>query len=301
MKNGTGGRGTLTAFLISIFLTGFNSLGVRYTVLELPPFWGAVLRFFPAFLILGIIAIVRRLPFPSGRNLRGAILYGVLNFGVNYALLYWGIQKVQAGTAGIFLALVPLFTFLFAVAQHLEPFRWRALLGSLLALVGIAVIYGAKGPASAPLPALLAIVMASVCFAEAGLLIKRFPESHPITTNMVGMATGAVVLFAISLIFHEPHPLPVRMTTWAALIYLILLGSCVIFILTLYVLKRWPASLVSYSFVIFPFIGVAASAWLDHEKFTPAVFVGAGLVLAGVYLGALRLGRKPAMEGSAAD
>ncbi|GAP12569.1 permease of the drug/metabolite transporter (DMT) superfamily [Longilinea arvoryzae] len=301
MKNLVGERATLAAFLMTIFLAGFNGLGVRLTVEELPPFWGAVLRFVPAFLILAGIAAIKRLPLPSGRNLLGAVLYGVLNFGANYSFLYWGLQKVQAGTAGIFLALVPLFTLIFAVAQRLEPFRLRALFGSLLSLAGIAVIYGAKGPANAPLAALLAITLGSVCFAEAGLLIKRFPGSHPVTTNMIGMAVGSVILFLMSMLFHEPHPVPVKATTWGALIYLILFGSCAIFILTVYVLNRWPASTVSYSFVIFPFIGIAASAWLDHEKFTPWVFVGAVLVVAGVYFGSLRASQKRAVEGSPAD
>lgn len=301
MKNPNGEHATLAAFLITIFLAGFNSLGVRFTVEELPPFWGAVLRFVPAFLILAAITAIWRLPLPTGRNLLGALLYGALNFGANYTFLYWGLQRVQAGTASIFLALVPLFTLILASLQHLESFRWRAMFGSLLALAGIAVIYGAKGPANAPLPALLAITLGSVCFAEAGLLIKRFPGSHPITTNMIGMASGSLILFLMSSIFHEPHPLPARAVTWAALAYLIVLGSCVIFILTVYVLNRWPASTVSYSFVIFPFISAAASAWLDHEKFSPWVFVGAILVVAGVYIGALQLRRKAVAEGSPAD
>ncbi len=301
MKTRNGERATLAAFLISILLAGFNGLGVRFTVEELPPFWGAVLRFVPAFLILSGIVAIKRLPLPKGRNLLGAVLYGALNFGANYSFLYWGLQKVQAGTAGIFLALVPLFTLIFAALQRLEPFRWRAFSGSLLALAGIAVIYGAKGPANAPLPALLAITLGSVCFAEAGLLIKRFPGSHPVTTNMIGMAVGSVVLFLMSLLFHEPHPLPAKATTWAALVYLILFGSCAIFILTVYVLNHWPASTVSYSFVIFPFIGISASAWLDHEKFSPWVFVGALLVVGGVYFGALRTRQKRMLEESPAD
>lgn len=29
---------TLVAFLMTVFIAGFNALGVRFTVLELPPF-----------------------------------------------------------------------------------------------------------------------------------------------------------------------------------------------------------------------------------------------------------------------
>jgi len=99
MKNIQEERVTLVAFLITVLIAGFNPLGVRFTVLELPPFWGAVIRFVPAALILAGIALARRLPLPRGRNLLGAALYGLVSFGAGYFFLNQGLQKVQAGTA----------------------------------------------------------------------------------------------------------------------------------------------------------------------------------------------------------
>jgi len=301
MKNIQEERVTLVAFLITVLIAGFNPLGVRFTVLELPPFWGAVIRFVPAALILAGIALARRLPLPRGRNLLGAVLYGLVSFGAGYFFLNQGLQKVQAGTASTIMALAPLFTLLFAAAQRLERFRWRSIVGALLALVGVAVVYEGRGANGAPLTYMLAMAAGAACLAEGGLLIKRYPNSDPITTNMVGMAVGSLVLFGASLLFHEKQVLPRLPATWAALAYLIVFGSCTIFVLNIYVLKRWPASLVSYSFVIMPFISIAASAWLAHEKFTPAVFIGAALVAFGVYFGAVRNSRRRVMEGSAAD
>ena len=301
MKNIQEERVTLVAFLITVLIAGFNPLGVRFTVLELPPFWGAVIRFVPAALILAGIALARRLPLPRGRNLLGAALYGLVSFGAGYFFLNQGLQKVQAGTASTILALAPLFTLLFAAAQRLERFRWRSIVGALLALVGVAVVYEGRGANGAPLTYMLAMAAGAACLAEGGLLIKRYPNSDPITTNMVGMAVGSLVLFGASLLFHEKQVLPRLPATWAALAYLIVFGSCTIFVLNIYVLKRWPASLVSYSFVIMPFISIAASAWLDHEKIRLAMFIGGVLVVSGVYFGALRKQRVRAVEGSAAD
>lgn len=301
MKNIQADRVTWAAFSLSVLIAGCNNLGVRFTVEELPPFWGAVLRFVPAALIMAGIALARKQPLPGGRNLLGAVLYGLVSFGGSYFFLYWGLQKVQAGTAAIVLALAPLFTLLFAAAQRLERFRWRAMIGSLLALAGVVVVYEGRGLGNAPLPSMLALVMGAACLAEGGLLIKRFPESDPITTNMVGMAVGSLALFGASLLFGEAHTLPVRPATWAALIYLILLGSCAFFVLNIFVLKHWPASRFSYAFVLMPFISIAASAWLDHEQLSPALFIGAVLVAAGVYFGVARSSRGRVMAESAAD
>lgn len=301
MKNIQADRVTWAAFSLSVLIAGCNNLGVRFTVEELPPFWGAVLRFVPAALIMAGIALARKQPLPGGRNLLGAVLYGLVSFGGSYFFLYWGLQKVQAGTAAIVLALAPLFTLLFAAAQRLERFRWRAMIGSLLALAGVVVVYEGRGLGNAPLPSMLALMMGAACLAEGNLLVKRYRLSDPITTNVIGMAVGSLALFGASLLFREAHALPVRPATWAALAYLILLGSCAFFVLNIFVLKRWPASLFSYAFVLMPFISIGASAWLDNEKLSPALFIGAVLVAAGVYFGAVRSSRSRVAEGSAAD
>ena len=294
-------RLTLAAFVFSVLLGGFNAIGVRFTVMELPPFWGATLRFAPAALLLFAIAFFMRLPMPKGRGLLGAFLFGALNFGGSFAFIYWGLVKVQGGMAQVILALVPLFTLFFAIAQHQETFSWRALLGALLSVAGIALVFLVQVRAHVPILSLLAVVMGAVCFAEASVIVKAFPKGHPIMTNAIGMATGALLLFLISILWRETLVLPVRTATWAALIYLILFGSCAVFILYLYILKRWTASAISYSFVLLPFVTLIASAWLTHERLSPVLLAGAALVLVGVFLGGISsLKKQPLAQPPAA-
>jgi drug/metabolite transporter (DMT)-like permease len=79
-------RRTYAAFIATIILGGFNAIAIHYVVAEVPPFWGATLRFAPAAALLFLFALVRRLPLPRGRALLGAVIYGVLQFGVTFAL-----------------------------------------------------------------------------------------------------------------------------------------------------------------------------------------------------------------------
>jgi drug/metabolite transporter (DMT)-like permease len=65
-------------------------------------------------------------------------------------------------------------------------------------------------------------------------------------------------------------------------------GSVAVFVLYLYVLEHWPASRTAYVFVLIPFATVALSAWLDDEPVGGGLVLGGLLVLAGVYVGALR-------------
>lgn len=284
------------AFAVSTFFGGLNALGVRYTVVELPPMWGATLRLVPSTLILFGLVFFLKLPLPKGKALLGSILFGLLNFGATMPLLYYSIKIIPPGMVQVILALVPLFTLLFAIAHRQEKFRWNALAGALLAIGGIALVFGEQIRDHIPLFTLLAVVLAAVSFAEATVIARNFPKSHPITTSAIAMATGAVVVFAISLLKGEPRELPAMMNTWIALIYLIVFGSVIMFLLVLYILKQWTASAISYQFVLLPFVSLTVSGLLGIEKLTPILLGGGSLVLLGVFVGVLFTPRKRTTE-----
>jgi drug/metabolite transporter (DMT)-like permease len=183
--------------------------------------------------------------------------------------------------------MVPLLTFLFAIAIGQERFRWQTLTGACITLVGIGFLFGDQLGADIPLLSLLSIMAGAACFAASAVVIKAFPSSHPITSNAIGMGAGAVLLFAATLISGHPVAIPTTPATLVCLAYLILLGSVAVFSLTLFVLKRWTASATSFSFVLMPFVTIAAAAWLLGERISPFFGLGGALVLAGVYIGAL--------------
>jgi drug/metabolite transporter (DMT)-like permease len=134
---------------------------------------------------------------------------------------------------------------------------------------------------------LLAIIAAAAFIAEAAVLFKTFPKAHPITTNALAMAVGALILFGVSIIGRETPHWPVLPVTWIALTYLVLLGSVGTFVLVLYVLSEWTATATSYQLVLMPIVTVLFASWLAQEKITLPLVLGGLLVLAGVYVGAL--------------
>ena len=201
-------RLTLACFIGSALLAGGNGVSIRFSNRELPPLWGAGLRFSLAAALLLVVMAVLRLPFPGGRALTGALLYGALNFGAAFALAYYALVRLHAGLGQTLLALVPLATLLLAVAQGQERLRAAAVVGTLLALAGVAVISQGPLSVSVPLGSLLAAVASAVCIAQAAVLVRRFPAVHPVTMNAVGMTTGAVLLLAGSVLAGEPRLLP---------------------------------------------------------------------------------------------
>jgi drug/metabolite transporter (DMT)-like permease len=197
-------------------------------------------------------------------------------------------------------ALVPLATLLLAVLWRQERLRAAAVVGTLLALAGVAVVSRSPLQMDVPVLSVLAVVGGAICFAQALVLVRRFPPVHPVTMNAIGMTAGAAALLAASLVADEPIILPHRPETWAAMAYLVLIGSVVVFLLYLVVLRYWAASRASYGFVIIPFVTLVLSAWLDNEPVSISLVLGGLVILAGVYVGALRPARvanaKPGLQ-----
>lgn len=157
-----------------------------------------------------------------------------------------------------------------------------------MGLGGIGIISLDPGRAPIPIPSLLALLASVVCFAQALVLVRRLPRIQPIALNAVGIVTGALVLLAVSALSGEAWTLPERRETGLALGYVVAIGSVVVFLLHVFIAQRWGASRAAYVMVLIPLVTIVLSAWPDREPVTGGLLVGGALVLAGVYLGALR-------------
>jgi drug/metabolite transporter (DMT)-like permease len=285
---------TLSAFSVAVTLGGGNFLAVRFSNRELPPFWGAGLRFGLAALLFIVIALALRLEWPRGRRLGLTVTYGALSFAAFYALMYWALVDTPAGVATVVLAIVPLATLLLAAAQRLEQLQTRSVVGALLALAGIAWMAIGPQQVDLPLASLVAMLAAAACAGQSMILGKHVSANHPAMTNAVGMAVGAVLLLVFSALVGESWALPRQAEAAWAVVYLVTFGSAGLFVLVLLVVRRWTASATSYMFVLFPVVTLALGAVIAGEPVTAQAVTGAALVMAGVWFGALSPGARRA-------
>jgi drug/metabolite transporter (DMT)-like permease len=197
------------------------------------------------------------------------------------------------------MASVPLLTVILAAAHRLEPLRVRGVFGAIVALAGIAVMSSGALAGDVSVISVLAIVVAATAAAESGIVLKLLPSAHPVMTNAIGMTVGAVLLLLLSLVAGESWGAPVSPSVWAALIYLVI-ASPFLFMLFVYVIRRWTATGASYQFVLFPIVSVIGGALLLGEDVTSSLLLGAPLVLLGVYVGALSA-RPESSGGPAVD
>jgi drug/metabolite transporter (DMT)-like permease len=277
----------LLVFALVALISGTNYVAVRFSNRELAPFWGAGLRITIAGALLVAFALWRRIPLPRGSALPGVFLFGFVNFGLTYALAYWGLLQAPAAAAATLVALVPLLTFVMTIALRMERFRWPGLVGGLISLAGVVIVFADQLQLNVPFVALGALFLVAVCVAGATVLLKRLPRTHPIGTTAIAMLPGAAFLLALALLAGERLALPSRPDVVPAFLYLVTVGAIGFFSGTVYVVQRWTASASAYVTVLSPIVTVAVGAAIAREIVSPQFVVGALLVTFGTYIGAI--------------
>ena len=293
-------RVTLAAFVGFVLIAGAVSVAIRLGSFELPPFWAATLRYAMAVAIFIGLAIALHIPFPRGANLIGAVLFS-LTFVVSTALYYVGVTGSSASMGAIAFAVTPLMTLALAALIGLERFTVRGGTGALIAAAGMVVVLSDQLGAAVPLTILLALGGAMFFGAVTAVVIKRLPPGHPVTANAVGGVFVLPILVALSFFAHESWSLPSRPETWAALGFLVVFGTVLLFPLALFIIGRWTASGYSYTGLFKPLAGVALAAVILGEPIRLTFVLGGALVLVGVWVGAFSAHSVPSASSSVTE
>lgn len=233
--------------------------------------------------LLLLIAAATRARWPRGRLLGVLALAGVLGFGVNFTLLFYGEQRVPSGTAAVMWGIYPTLVTLGA-ARFLvgEPLTARRIAGAGLAALGLVVVFRAQLGA-APLLSLGAVLTGIVCSTAGSLLFKRFGKDvDPVVLNGIATTASAGALLPVVLAAHAAV-LPPDRPALLALGYLTIVGGSA-FLLWAWLLQRWPATRVSYQTVLSPLVAVLLGALLLGERVEPLFLAGGALVLLGTWV-----------------
>jgi drug/metabolite transporter (DMT)-like permease len=284
---------TYLAFVGCCLIWGSTFLAIRIGNESLPPEWAASLRLALAAPLLAFIAVARRDRWPRDGALAGALLFGVLNFGVNLALLYWGERVVPSGIAAVLYATVPLSTGLIAAGLGVEQLAPRKFAATIIAVAGVATIFAGELRLDAPWLGLLAVLLAATATALAGVLLKRAPRQPSVfAANALGAAIGAAICLVASVMLGEDRSLPVSAAAWWPVIYLAAASSLGAYVIWTWLLGHWRVTNVSYIGVVVPVIAVLLGALVLQESRSVETYVGAVIVIAAVTF-ALRAERSP--------
>jgi drug/metabolite transporter (DMT)-like permease len=265
-------------------------LAIKLGLRDLPPISYAGIRFVIAIVVLFSVSAGRVRLLPRTRaDLVLLAFTGVLMFGLNYGLLFWGELHVSSGLAAVLQATIPIFGMVFAHWMiPAEPMRLQKLAGALLALGGVALICARLLTFSGALAfwAGLGIILGGASAAFSNVLLKaRSLQFAPAMIAAWQMIFGTIPLLVTGFIVEGS---PTRFH-WSALsifclLYLAVIGSALTFLLLYWLMPRMTVTNLQTISLITPPGAVMLGWFLGGEKFPIWSLVGAAFVLAGVWM-----------------
>jgi drug/metabolite transporter (DMT)-like permease len=255
---------------ISIALTGVGPFALTFArvagaALVLLPFWwrrrAVLARRWPLVFVVAIPEIA--LPF---------------------TLINTGERSIDSGLAGTLVALAPLWLVVLGPLVGRGRPTLRALSGTLVGLVGVAILLGGIGTGSqVHLVGALLVVGAAASYAVGAALLARWFDGIDAATITGSTTAAASVLLLPFAAFDMPDGVP-SLQAIGAIAVLAVGGTAaglVLFNRLITTVGPDRASLVSY---LAPTFAVAYGAVLLREPVGPGTFVGLGLILFGSWL-----------------
>ena len=294
----------LFALLAVVWGTSYAAIDVGLR--ELPPLLFAGLRYDAAAVFLfAVVFLAGERVLPRKRQEWATVVVGgTFLIAINIGGLFVGQQYVPSTVAAILQSVSPVLTPVFAWALLEKRLGVRTVIGSLLGLLGVAVIggwephwglpsfgVGVAGDLVATLPnddgTLLGVAIlfgGAAAFALGSVLIERLPATLPTTTSQAWMmAIGALQLHAGSVVFGESASKldAIGVETIGSVLYLGIVCGAIGYLLYYQLLNAMGPVQVSVVNYLTPVVAAAAGWLVLGEQLGLAAVVGFLLVAVG--------------------
>ena len=288
----------LTDFVLLAAIWGSSFLFMRIGTVEFGPLPTAAVRVTIAALFLLPLVWLRGLLPELRTHWRKIFLVGMLNSGIPFACFAFALLSITTGLSSILNATVPMFGALIAWLWLKDKPNASRMLGLLIGFAGVALLAWDKATfkpdASGVAPgwAVLACLLACVCYGISASYTKRYLTGMPPLVTAAGSQIGASLGLALPAVWFWPAHMP-GTHAWLALLAVGVLCTGVAYIVFFRLIENaGPPRALSVTFVV-PVFAVLYGVLLLGETVTPWMLLCAAIIVCGTALstGLLRLWR----------
>src|SRR5204863_4635688 len=285
-------------WLILCGIWGSTWLFIKLGLRDLPPLTFAGIRFVFASGILITIILARGVRWPRKRNEWLVIaVVGLLQFSLNYGLVFWGEQHIPSGLAAVLQSTFPAFGLVIA-HFYLPEERMSAkkILGVSMGFVGVAIIFSDQLTIAGKGALLGSIALVSSAFfgSYGNVLVKAYgTQIDPFVLAAGQMVCGFPPLLALG-IATEGNPFHLHWTAKAilALAYLVVVGSVMAFTLFYWLVRHMDVLNTMLIALVTPVVAVVLGMIVLHEQLNWRLFAGAACIISGIGFIVLRKRQK---------
>ncbi len=282
---------TLLKALTATILWGASFIATKVALREITPLTVVVLRFaLGVAVLLALLAWRREAAVARRRDMPWLVLLGLNGITVHQLLQSTGLLTTTATNSGWMVALIPIFTAVFARLMLREAFGGQKVAGLVVASLGAAVIVG-RGHVPTELfrqatPGDGLVLLSAANWALFTTLSKRVIGRYTPAVMMAHVITfgwlASLPLFALE---GGWHALPALSATgWASVLFLGIGCSGLAYAFWYDALAHTEASSLASFQYLQPIVTVAVAAAVLGERVTWPVAAGGGAILLGVWL-----------------
>ena len=274
---------SVTAVAVTLVFWASAFVAIRHLGADFSPGALSLGRLLVGALCLGVVALSRGVPHPTGREWVSIVAIGVLWFGVYNVALNEGEHRIDAGTAAMLIQVSPvLIAFLAAAFLH-ERFTLYLGIGLALAFGGVGLISlatseGGGNDVVGVLLCLVSAVVYSVSLILQKPLVARLTAIH-VTWLACTIGALACLPFAGQLL-DEAADAPTSSLLWV--VYLGVFPTAISFTTYAYALRHMSASSLGVTTYLVPPITIVMGLVFLDETPPMMAYVGGALALVGV-------------------
>jgi drug/metabolite transporter (DMT)-like permease len=284
-------------FVLTALIWGATWFAIKDQLRAAPPSWSIAWRFALAAAGMAVLVLVKGQSFRLTREGHAvAAIFGLTQFCLNFNLLYRAEAHLTSGLVAVLFGLLMLPNALLARLFLKHPLTLRFILGTLVALGGIALLllHEARiAPLDGKVGLGLALTAGSILAASAANVLQASEPSRrqPILPLLAwALIWGALANLVVAWVTSGPPVLPLDGRYLGGLFYLGILGSVVTFPLYFQLVRDLGPGRAAYNGVAVPIVAMAISTLLEGYRWSLLAAVGAVLALLGMVI-ALRARR----------
>lgn len=222
--------------------------------------------------------------FPAPRPYWRLIVVALLMGGVNFSLMFIGLQTATSSASAIILQTGVPMTILLSVVFLKEELRLRRIIGIMLALGGaLLVIWNPEGLTLTM--GLLWVVASCFTYSVGAVMLRAMPAIKPLTLQAWVGVTSLVPLIPLSLALERDGYGAIAEHFWpflAALLFSALIVSVIAHTFFYSLIQRYDASLLQPLTLVTPLLTILLGVSITHDPFDARMAIGAAITLLGV-------------------
>ena len=282
-----------TDFLLLAAIWGSSFLFTHIGVIEFGALPTAFVRVAIAALFLLPLVWLRGLLPELAKHWRRVLFIGLLNSGIPFACFAFALLSISTGLSAILNATVPMFGALIAwLWLRDRPTAWR-IAGLVMGFAGVALLAWDKatfqpvGAGPAPAWAVLACLLACVCYGISASYTKRYLAGLPPLVTAAGSQLGASLGLALPALWLWPARMPGPLA-WAALLAVGVVCTGIAYVLFFRLIENaGPPRALAVTFVVpvfavfygWVFLGESVTLWMAG---CAAIIVGGTALATGL-------------------